>query len=198
MIAGLVMIQLLSAVRFARSTGALSFGLIISEFFSFQNNILYETLNEFGGSIFVTVGFMNNRYHGGALDFFLKEILSILPKISSWGGELFQPPTVRTGFEASYQLGSTYIADFYYYFGNLGQYVVGILGLIFVAIDNSLIKKSLEKKYLSAMVIFPGIVSLFNSVRAQATLGIKMFVYSWLIFKLFQVFLTGNRIRKGV
>lgn len=193
MIAGLILLQLLSAVRYARSTRELSLGLIISYFFSFQNNILYETLDEFGRSIFVTVGFMNNQYHGGTFDFFLRETLSVLPRISSWGGEKFLAPTVRTGFEQTYALGSTYIADFYYYFGNFGQYVVGILGAEFATIDNILIKKSVQGRYISAMVLFPGIVTLFNSVRAQATLGIKMFIYSWIIFKVFQAFLTRKQ-----
>lgn len=195
LVAGIVMLQLLVAIRVSRRSG-FSVASVAENFFDFKNNVFYETLSEFGASIFVTAGFMNGYEVGHPLDFVVKEIGSVLPKVASWGGEIFQPSTVRTGFEERYHLGVTYIADFYYYFGMWGQYLLALFGVWIAFLDNKIKQWRGQKRYFALAVSIPGIVLVFNSVRASATLGLKMFLYSYIIFVLFRTMLNRGKIKR--
>lgn len=150
--------------------------------------MIYKTFDEFGRSIFVTAGFMKQGYDGNAIEYFIKEIGSLLPRVSSWGGEIFEDSYIRTGFEAMYNLGCTYIADFYYYFGDTGQYAVVLLGIWLGFIDNTVDKWIQQKRYVAIAVAIPGIINVINGVRATASLGLKMFLYSFAIFMVIQGF----------
>lgn len=194
-ISGLLMLQLMIAVRTSRDVG-FSLKGVIESFFNFEDNVFHETLNEFGSSIFVTAGFMNGYEVGHPVDFIIKELGSIIPRISAWGGEIFLSSTRRTGFEESYHLGVTYIADFYYYFGVYGQYLLALYGAWIAILDNKISEWRSKGKYIAMAVAIPGLVLVFNSVRASATLGLKMFLYSYIIFMILRVFFSKGKIGK--
>ncbi len=192
--AALFFLQTFIAIRMTRQSG-FSINNIFNAYFNIENNIFYETLQEFGVSIFVTAGFMGNGLTGEWWEFVVKELGSILPKVSKWGGIIFKVPMDRTGFENIYHLGTTYIADFYFYFGFWGQYVMALYGMWLAFIDNKIEKWQSKFNYIAICIAIPGINSVLSSVRSPALLGIKLFLYSYLIYIFFSAFLTKGKIK---
>lgn len=188
----IVLLQLMAAIRIARS-GELSVLSVAEAFFSLDNSLIYEVLNEYGLSLFSTAGLMNWVDELHPLDFVLRQVGSILPGASSWGGEALLTPTVRTGFEATYHLGSTYIADIYYYFGSYGPLAAAGLGLWIALLDKFIEARSLAGDYFAVAVAMPGVLAVFNSARASIDLGIKMFLYSALIFYIAFLVIKNER-----
>lgn len=197
LLGGIIALQFFMSIRETRGTG-FSLNNIINTFFSVNNNILYETLNEFGGSIFVTTGFMEGQHFGKPWEILIREFCSFFPSISSWGGEIFLPATIRSGFEERYALGCTYIAEFYYYFGNVGQFLMFFWGIWICLIDNYIEKLRSQGRYLSIAIAIPGMVAVLNSTRANLCLGLKMFLYSWLIYVVICTILNRGKVRLDI
>lgn len=197
LLGGLLVLQFLMSIR---ETRGMEFSLnnIVNTFFSIDNNILYETLNEFGSSIFVTAGFMEGHYSGKPWEVLIREFCGIFPSISSWGGEVFLSATVRSGFEERYALGCTYVAEFYYYFGNIGQVLMAFWGIWICLIDNFVDKLRNQGRYLSIAIAIPGMVTVLNSTRASLSLGLKMFLYSWLIYVAICAILNRGKVRLDI
>lgn len=194
---GIVILQLMAAIRSVRTVG-LSFESVATAFFSLENSLIYEVLNEYGSSLFATAGLMNwvNQTH--PVDFLARQIGSVLPAISAWGGEIFLSPTVRTGFESAYHLGSTYVAETFYYFGSAGPYISAVLGIWIALLDKHVWRKAAAGDYLAVAVAMPGILSVFNSTRASMDFGFKMFLYSALIIYLLSLIISSERnYKKG-
>lgn len=196
-IGGLFILQFLMSIRETRGIGY-SFNNIINSFLSLDNNIFYETLNEFGASIFVTAGFMEGNYSGKAWELIVREIVGILPSVSRWGGDLFLTATIRSGFEEMYSLGSTYIAESYYYFGTIGQFLIIFFGIWICMIDNYIDRLRKEGRYLSIAIAIPGMVNVLNSTRANLCLGLKMFLYSWLIYVIISMMLGRGKVKLNI
>ena len=183
----LILLQFFYAIRVSRQY-AFSFSNIFNAFFSRNNSIIYETLNEFGVSVFITAAFMQVGEMGNPLAFFLKEIGGILPRVASYGGEIFLPATVVSGVEGRYHLGSTYIADYYYYFGQYCVVVIILLGVVLAVADNYIDKLKKRKDYINLAVMFCWSGYMINIVRAQSSFNLKMLLYSWIIINLLVVF----------
>lgn len=182
-VSGIIILQLMAAIRSVRS-GELSLSSITDALFSLDNSLIFEVLNEYGNSLFATAGMMDWVSEPHAFDFVIKQLGSVLPSVSSWGGEVFLSPTVRTGFEDAYNLGSTYIVDVYYYFGAAGPLLAGIFGLWISLLEKRVLSRALSADYISIAAMMPGILAVFNSARASMDLGLKMFLYSAAIFYL--------------
>ena len=192
LVLGVILLQLMSAIRSVRK-GDLSIVSIASAFFSLENSLVYEVLNEYGTSLFVTAGFMNWVSDVHPVDFIVRQIGSILPGVSSWGGEVFLPPAVTMGFENAYHLGSTYVADIYYYFGSNGSYVAVVLGIWIAYLDKLIMRRVLDGNYMQIAILMPCILSVFNCSRASVDFGFKMLVYSAAIFLLALLFVNKGR-----
>jgi hypothetical protein len=191
----LVGLQLIIGVRYVRSS-SLSISSILSAMFSFKHSLFYEVLSEFGTSGILNGLFLDTSHTTHALDFFIKELLSVLPNISTWGGDIFLPPSERLGIEQHYHLGSSFIADFEFYFGQHGYLFMPIIGIEMAMVDNYIDSMRKLKDYYKIAVLFPFITALLNCVRASATLGLKMLVYSNIIYMiLYSILLSKSRSR---
>lgn len=192
----LALLQFFYAIRVSRQY-AFSFSNVVNAFFSRDNSIIYETLNEFGVSVFTTAAFMQVGEMGNPLAFFLKEIGGVLPRVASYGGEIFLPATVVSGVEGKYHLGSTYIADYYYYFGQYCVVVIILLGVVLAVADNYIDKLKKRKDYLKLAVMFCWSGYMINIVRAQSSFNLKMLLYSWIIINLLVIFVKKGRFSYG-
>lgn len=195
LVCGLFLFQLMYAVRSVRGYDLSLLGYI-QAFFSSENSLLYETLNEFGATICATAGLMNAAPQAHPLDFFIKEIGSILPGISSWGGDAFLAPTVRTGIEQRYHMGSSFVGDLYFYFKSAGQPMAVLYGFWIAFLDGFVESRGSRGAFWPIAVAFPGLYAVFNSVRAPISLGLKMFLYSFIIFGILAILIrsrTGGR-----
>lgn len=191
-ILGFILLQFMAAIRMARS-GAYSFSSILGFFTEIESNIFYETANEFGTSIFVTAGFNKLNLSGQPIDFFISQIGDVIPRISYWGGKIFESAILQSGFEERYHIGTTYIADFYYYFGNLGPLIISFFGAWIALIENRISTLRKSGEFLSIAIWIPGLISIVNTIRASATLGLKMIVYSYIIIWFFTAFYSRGK-----
>lgn len=192
-IGGIIFLQLLYAIRVTRKYN-FNFSFLVNAFFS-NNNVLYETMSEFGWSVFVT-GILESAapvWH--PIDFIVKEIGSILPRSAAWGGNIFLAPTVLTGVEAHVHGGTTYIADFYYYYGGFGIIILFALGFWIAYWDDRLEQYFQHKDFVHVAIILGWANGILNSIRSPATFNIKLFVYSYLIVFVVSIFVLGGRIK---
>lgn len=192
-IAGLFLLQLLISIRYVRNYG-LSFINILNAFLSPTNNLFYEVLSEFGITSVITGGYIGAGIQPHPLDFFIRELGSILPNISSWGGEIFLVAKNRVNLISLSGYGSSLISDLYFYFGVFAPFIMAFIGCWVGFIENKINKWRAEGKYYYIAMAIPGISSILGSVRSPVTLGLKMFVYSFIIFTIFR--LLFSRIRE--
>ncbi len=185
LIAVLILLKVLYAIRTVRQREFTIENFILA--FMRGDNILYETFSEFGVSVFVTAAFVKFQDFWHPIDFFIKELFGVLPGIASYGGERFLPATVVTGIESSYGLGSTYIADFYYYFGKHGYFIIIFLGVILAMADRYMCKLKEKNNYTGISVMLCWSAFMLNIVRSQGTFNLKLLLYSYIIIKLFEV-----------
>lgn len=191
-IAALILLQFLYAIRIIRQREFTIENFLLA--FTQGDNIIYETFSEFGVSVFVTAAFVKFQDFWHPMTFFIKEIGGILPGIASYGGTAFLPATVVTGIEASYGLGSTYIADFYYYFGNYEYIVILFLGIILAIADGYINKLKAKNNFSGISVMLCWSALMLNIVRSQATFNLKMLVYSYIIIKIFEIVAKKGKI----
>lgn len=194
---GVVLLQLLYSIRSVRGH-ELTFENWAIAFFSMKDNIIYETLNEFGASICATAGLMNVTMTARPADFLIKEVGSILPNVSTWGGAAFQIPVDREGIEQLYHMGSTFVGDLYFYFGEAGQYLAMFIGAWIAGLDNFIESRRNAGRYWGIAIAIPGLYTVFNSSRASISLGLKMFLYSFVIFSILKAIFRVRNGNKGL
>lgn len=191
-IGGLILLQLLYAIRITRQY-SFSISNVITAFFS-SSNIVYETMSEFGWSVFVT-GLLDEAsaiWH--PFDFIIKELGSIIPRSGSFGGNVMLAPTVLTGVEARVHGGTTYIADFFYYYKWIGIIVLFVLGIWIAFWDSRFQHYSKHGDIIHVAIIVGWANGILNSIRSPATFNIKLLLYSYIIVLILSAFVMKGKI----
>ncbi|GEL67587.1 O-antigen polysaccharide polymerase Wzy [Marinilactibacillus psychrotolerans] len=180
---GLVLISVVSDFRNMSDKTIQSFFTLISDNILFGNPI-FESIAEFGGSMFPMIETMNIVNHIEDFGFgttYISSILAIIPSALFGGYSFAEQAALATWLKESlsmnYGPGYSLIAEAYYNFGWFGTFFMSILGFLIIKV---LYPKSLSKDKQILKNIFVAI-SIFYLViysRSSVLLLVRYLFYS--------------------
>jgi len=160
---------------------------MIPEIIRSSNNLFAETLEEFGYTINVTCEVISQISFGKAdhehLKFFLSEFASVIPFASHiFPNQEFGTMIVKK--LGVWNMGTSYIADTYYYFGYFGWLILFILGIFVKKVENKLEAYVDKKNYLMVAPFVLWVISMLTMVRSTLVLGLRYLAWSYILIKL--------------
>jgi len=152
-----------------------------------SNNLFAETLEEFGYTINVTCEIISQISVGKAnhehLKFFLSEFASVIPFASRiFPNQEFGAMIVRK--LGVWNMGTSYIADTYYYFGYLGWLILFFMGVYIRKVENLLELFVYKKNYLMVASFVLWVISILTMVRSTLVLGLRYLAWSYILIKV--------------
>lgn len=169
--------NILYAIQISRNSG---FNIvdIFSKFFTAGPNAIINEIFEFGYTEYSTASVTSRIVKFHPTWFFIKEISSITPiPIES------KYTIVASVAAGTPELGTSFIGEMYYYFGNFCY-----LACFFIAIYVSKIEKWLymqvhNKNYYIFFMFLMWMWQEINCIRASFNLSIKTIIYSFILFE---------------
>ena len=161
-------------IRNSRGEGLNIMSLI--KVFNSDNNVILNSLSEFGFTInVVCIAVQNKAEHifGGQI---LYSILAIVPKVSVLFSK-FSDYNIYNALDLS-KYGSSYIGDFYFDFGYWGMMACAIYGLFIQKISNYINKSIASKNYYGIALWLPVTVDILFSVRSGTYKLPRVFIWT--------------------
>ncbi|MCL9633579.1 O-antigen polysaccharide polymerase Wzy [Bacillus zanthoxyli] len=174
------MSNLLISIREMRQTG-ISFGELVEKLFS-NNEVILSFMTEFGSTINIIsyVYNISTDPTGGSQLF--AGIASIIPGISVIFSNIDFDSMTIVGKYDTWNMGGSYIADFYFDFGYLGIIFSLFYGFIIHKVNNYIDTKILERNYVKIAFLIPILIEIIFTVRSTVGKLPRMIVWYTVIY----------------
>jgi hypothetical protein len=184
MILGLSMLvlgNLLVVIREMRHSG-IAASLILSEIFNIDNNIIFNLMQEFGGTINMVGYVYNNISEPSGGSQLISSIVSILPRVSTIFNYVNWSSMSIVDKLDTWNMGGSFIADFYFDFGYWGILMSGLYGFIIQKVDDYINFEILRTNYIKAAFFIPILIEIIFTVRSSTAKLPRMIVWYSLLF----------------
>lgn len=182
LICGYILLATLTAIMHVRNIG-FSIDTFLEEWVRcITSDVIFKSLEEFGLTIFVLTHEVSIYNAGGFIHnyigIFTHEFLISIPGIS-----YMYPTIVQEGYDllGLRALGSSYIADFYYYLGYVGIGFSMLWGGFLGFIDYLLNKMNFQQNYYKAGTFFVFYILILSEVRSPFRFGYKVLFLSMIL-----------------
>lgn len=176
---GYILLATLTAIMHVRSIGFSIDGFLEEWVKCITSDVIFKSLEEFGLTIFVLAHEVSIYNDGGFihnyLGIFTHEFLVSIPGITYIYPSIAQEGYDLLGLRA---LGSSYIADFYYYLGYAGVGFAMLWGGFLGFIDYLLNKMNLHQNYYKAGTFFVFYILILSEIRSPFRFGYKVLLLS--------------------
>lgn len=188
-VVGYFLLATLTAIMHVRKDG-FTLAYFLEEWFNcVTSDVIFNALEEFGLTIFVLAHEVSIFNDGGfshmPIDIFLHEFLVGIPGLSYYYPEITLEGYDLLGLRA---LGSSYIADFYYYLGYAGIAFSIIWGIFLGFIDNLLHKMEIQFAYYKAGAFFSFYALILSEIRSPFRFGYKVLILTVLVLAIIKFF----------
>ena len=157
----------------------------ILEIFNQDNNVILNTLTEFGFSInivSITIYQEVDHIFGSQI---IYSILAVMPKVSELFNQ-YNNYNIYSALDLS-RYGGSYIGDFNFDFGSFGVIVALIYGLIIQRLNNFVDKCLIEKDYFKIALVLPLITDILFTVRSGTYKLFRVFIWTSTIILFFRL-----------
>lgn len=171
-----ILANFLYSIQISRNSG-FSIQDVLIRFFSNGISVILYEFEEFGGSSLTTMTVIDRVSVTHPSWFFIKELLSLSPiSISS------KYSTVGSVYVNAYELGTTFVGEIFFYFGNW-CFLASFLMALYISVIEKKIYSMMQSRNL--VIFFMCLMWMWqeiNCIRASFNLGIKTFIYSFVLF----------------
>lgn len=192
LIVSILGINLLNSIREIRISG-INILVLIKNLFDFQHNIIFELMSEFGITINVVTDVIINNLNPKMGAQILSGIASIVPGVSYIFPSIdWQSINIAEALNV-WNWGGSYIADFYFDFGNGGIIACGIYGYLILKINTYVDAMILEKNYEKIAFISPIIIEIMFTIRSSIYKIPRMVCYYCIVYALIKLIANINK-----
>ena len=172
-----ILINLLHAIQVSRLSG-FSLSDIINEFWRGGLEIVLDEIWEFGITGISTSCIVNNIKEFHPDWFVIKELCSItpIPIVSKYA----IVGSVAAGIP---ELGTSYIGEMYYYYGNWCYLATFFIAIYITSIENCIYKQLSKNNYFIFLMFLMWMWQQLNCIRASFNLALKTMIYSFILLE---------------
>lgn len=168
--------DLMYSIQISRNSG-FSIKNILQHFFTNGFDAILEELMEFGVTGYSTSAVVDKISTHNPSWFLLKELSSLLPiPIES------KYTVVGSVAAGKPELGTSFIGEMYYYFGNYCYLACFFMAIYITSITKWIRRKIDEGEYYYFLMMLMWIWQQLNCIRATFNLAIKTIIYSYVLF----------------
>lgn len=173
---GFVLANLLYSIQLSRNSG-FDISDIVFRFFSNGFRVILYEFSEFGGSAMTTMTVIDRVTTHHPSWFFIKEFLRLLPiSINS------EYETVASIYVNARELGTTFVGELFFYFGHFCYIATFFMAVYISKIERKIYSLVRQREYVTFFMCIMWMWQEINCIRASFNLGIKTFIYSFILF----------------
>lgn len=162
-----------------------NFSTVLSD--TMEKNILLETLNNFGATVFtvyLVLERVGNTIHPFFGEAFVKSIASIVPDIGGVFSQINKGAIFSRNLNTAHQIGGSLVGEFYYNFRSLYWLAGIVFGLLYGSLSGNIYKAIREKNYSVLCSTLP--LAVYSMWWVRDTIGgvTRSVVWLYIIYLL--------------
>lgn len=202
MVYGFVFLQLITVISDVRGTENMSIATIFFKFLSFENNIVFSVLEEFGGTVYSVIKVIEQvpariNYMFGST--YIQAIASVVPDMfDGLIAEIVDNSKFTSNLTNMSAYGGSYIGEVYYNFGYTGYLFTPVIAYYIYKLSSGIKYNLTKRNYFNVILYIMPIYSSLIWIRGYFTDILRAGIWGYIfIYFILLIHVAIKQIRSG-